>query len=62
MTYEPDLPNLRQVHLMHEELLDELTLKGFKVCAGQRVMTVVRRGGTVRPDDSIRVEPPPVLH
>ncbi len=24
MTYEPDLPNLRQVHLMHEELFEEL--------------------------------------
>jgi hypothetical protein len=30
MTYEPDLPNLRQVHLMHEEVFDELALKGFK--------------------------------
>jgi MOSC domain-containing protein YiiM len=35
MTYEPDLPNLRQVHLMHEELFDELSLKGFDVSAGQ---------------------------
>jgi MOSC domain-containing protein YiiM len=35
MTYEPDLPNLRQVHLMHEELFAELALKGFDVCAGQ---------------------------
>lgn len=35
MTYEPDLPNLRQVHLMHEELFGELALKGFKVSAGQ---------------------------
>lgn len=35
MTYEPDLPNLRQVHLMHEELFDELALKGFDVSAGQ---------------------------
>jgi MOSC domain-containing protein YiiM len=35
MTYEPDLPNLRQVHLMHEELFDELALKGFGVSAGQ---------------------------
>ncbi|WP_329038554.1 MOSC domain-containing protein [Streptomyces sp. NBC_01725] len=125
MTYEPNLPNLRQVHLMHEELFDELALKGFRVSAGQLgenittrgtdllglptgallhlgeqavlevtglrnpcskindfrkgllggvfamdplsgeftfkcgVMAVVRRGGTVRPDDSIQVEPPP---
>ncbi|MFJ8868360.1 MOSC domain-containing protein [Streptomyces sp. NPDC102473] len=35
MTYEPDLPNLRQVHLMHEELFDELALKGYAVAAGQ---------------------------
>lgn len=35
MTYEPDLPNLRQVHLMHEELFDELGRKGFAVAAGQ---------------------------
>ncbi len=35
MTYEPDLPNLRQVHLMHEELFDELNGKGFAVSAGQ---------------------------
>jgi MOSC domain-containing protein YiiM len=35
MTYEPDLPNLRQVHLMHEELFDELALKGYAVAAGR---------------------------
>ncbi|WP_250287411.1 MOSC domain-containing protein [Streptomyces atroolivaceus] len=35
MTYEPDLPNLRQVHLMHEELFDELALKGYDVAPGQ---------------------------
>ncbi|MFG2590472.1 MOSC domain-containing protein [Streptomyces sp. NPDC048438] len=34
MTYEPDLPNLRQVHLMHEELFDELALRGYAVAAG----------------------------
>ncbi|MFD8525518.1 MOSC domain-containing protein [Streptomyces capillispiralis] len=128
MTYEPDLPNLRQVHLMHEELFDELALKGFEVSAGQLgenittrgvdllglptgallhlgeqavlevtglrnpcakindfragllgevfamdpssgefvfkcgVMAVVRRGGSVRPDDSVRVELPPLPH
>ncbi|MGC0372571.1 MOSC domain-containing protein [Streptomyces sp. SAI-229] len=128
MTYEPDLPNLRQVHLMHEELFDELALKGFDVSAGRLgenittrgvdllglptgallhlgeqavlevtglrnpcskindfrkgllgevfaldpvsgefvfkcgVMAVVRRGGTVRPGDSIRIELPPLPH
>ncbi|HWU10640.1 MAG TPA: MOSC domain-containing protein [Streptomyces sp.] len=35
MTYEPGLPNLRQVHLMHEELFDELALKGYAVTAGR---------------------------
>ncbi|MGW0966612.1 MOSC domain-containing protein [Streptomyces sp. NPDC002516] len=128
MTYEPDLPNLRQVHLMHEELFDELALRGFEVSAGQLgenittrgvdllglptgallhlgeqavlevtglrnpcskindfrsgllgevfamdpasgeftfksgVMAVVRRGGIVRPGDSVQVEMPPLPH
>ncbi|MFF4244596.1 MOSC domain-containing protein [Streptomyces sp. NPDC001822] len=128
MTYEPDLPNLRQVHLMHEELFDELAQKGFAVAAGQLgenittrgvdllglpegtllhlgaeavlevtglrnpcakindfrpgllgevfaldpgsgeftfksgIMTVVRRGGPVRPHDTVQVELPPVPH
>ncbi|MFF9912729.1 MOSC domain-containing protein [Streptomyces sp. NPDC013457] len=44
MTYEPDLPNLRQVHLMHEELFDELALKGFDVSAGQLGENVTTRG------------------
>ncbi len=42
MTYEPDLPNLRQVHLMHEELFDELALKGFEVSAGRLARTSPR--------------------
>ncbi|WP_329034453.1 MOSC domain-containing protein [Streptomyces sp. NBC_00178] len=128
MTYEPDLPNLRQVHLMHEELFDELALKGFAVAAGglgenittrgvdllglpegallhigaeavlevtglrnpcakindfrqgllgevfaldpvsgeftfkAGIMAVVLRGGPVRPDDSVRIELPPLPH
>lgn len=128
MTYEPDLPNLRQVHLMHEELFDELAFKGFEVSAGRLgenvttrgvdllglptgsllhlgehavievtglrnpcskindfrkgllgevftidpasgeftfksgVMAVVHRGGTVRPEDPVRVELPPLPH
>ncbi|MFE5485911.1 MOSC domain-containing protein [Streptomyces sp. NPDC056527] len=44
MTYEPDLPNLRQVHLMHEELFDELALKGFEVSAGQLGENITTRG------------------
>lgn len=31
---DPNQPNLRQVHLMHTELFEELTQKGFKVKAG----------------------------
>jgi MOSC domain-containing protein YiiM len=30
----PDAPNLRQVHLIHAELFDELRLKGFSVNPG----------------------------
>ncbi len=44
MTYEPDLPNLRQVHLMHEELFAELALKGFEVSAGQLGENITTRG------------------
>ncbi|MFD9421852.1 MULTISPECIES: MOSC domain-containing protein [unclassified Streptomyces] len=44
MTYEPDLPNLRQVHLMHEELFDELATKGFAVSAGQLGENISTRG------------------
>jgi MOSC domain-containing protein YiiM len=32
---DPTLPNLRQVHLIHAELLDELRAKGFEVAAGE---------------------------
>lgn len=31
---DPNLPNLRQVHLLHEELLSELRGKGFAVAPG----------------------------
>lgn len=31
----PALPNLRQVHLMHEALFDELALRGFAITPGQ---------------------------
>ncbi|MFE0734268.1 MOSC domain-containing protein [Streptomyces sp. NPDC058855] len=44
MTYEPDLPNLRQVHLMHEELFGELARKGFEVSAGQLGENITTRG------------------
>lgn len=32
---DPTQPNLRQVHLIHSELFDELLEKGFKVSPGQ---------------------------
>ena len=32
---DPSQPSLRQVHLIHAELLDELASKGFEVTAGQ---------------------------
>ncbi|MGW7440754.1 MOSC domain-containing protein [Streptomyces sp. NPDC054849] len=44
MTYEPDLPNLRQVHLMHEELFEELARKGFEVSAGGLGENITTRG------------------
>ncbi|MGW8885814.1 MOSC domain-containing protein [Streptomyces sp. NPDC055749] len=44
MTYEPDLPNLRQVHLIHEELFDELATKGFMVSAGLLGENISTRG------------------
>lgn len=36
---DPTLPNLRQVHLIHRELFDELREKGFSVGPGENVTT-----------------------
>ncbi|MGN9790598.1 MOSC domain-containing protein [Streptomyces sp. NPDC054847] len=44
MQHEPHLPNLRQVHLMHEELFDELATKGFTVAAGELGENISTRG------------------
>jgi MOSC domain-containing protein YiiM len=41
---EPDAPNLRQVHLMHEELFDELRADGFEVRPGDIGENVTTRG------------------
>jgi MOSC domain-containing protein YiiM len=41
---DPTAPNLRQVHLIHEELLDELAGKGFPVSPGQLGENVTTRG------------------
>jgi MOSC domain-containing protein YiiM len=40
----PDQPNLRQVHLLHAELLDELAEMGFCLAAGQVGENVLTRG------------------
>ena len=41
---DPTKPNLRQVHLMHGELHDELNARGFKVGAGSLGENITTRG------------------
>src|SRR5215831_18786146 len=41
---DPTQPNLRQVHLIHAELHDELRAAGFEVAAGQMGENVTTRG------------------
>ena len=41
---DPTQPNLRQVHLIHAELHDELNAKGFDVAAGEMGENVTTRG------------------
>jgi MOSC domain-containing protein YiiM len=41
---DPTQPNLRQVHLVHAELHDELRTKGFAVAPGQMGENVTTRG------------------
>ena len=41
---DPSQPNLRQVHLIHAELHDELRATGFVVAAGQMGENVTTRG------------------
>jgi MOSC domain-containing protein YiiM len=41
---DPSQPNLRQVHLIHVELLDELTAAGFDVAPGSMGENVTTRG------------------
>ncbi len=41
---DPSQPNLRQVHLIHAELHDELRAKGFAVSAGQMGENITTRG------------------
>jgi MOSC domain-containing protein YiiM len=40
----PDQPNLRQVHLVHAELHDELRQAGFDVAAGEMGENITTRG------------------
>lgn len=42
--WNPSLPNLRQVHLMHAELFDELAEQGFEVEPGQLGENITTRG------------------
>jgi MOSC domain-containing protein YiiM len=41
---DPTQPNLRQVHLVHSELHDELSALGFSVAAGQMGENITTRG------------------
>ncbi len=41
---DPNQPNLRQVHLMHGELFDELAARGFDVAPGQLGENITTRG------------------
>jgi MOSC domain-containing protein YiiM len=41
---DPEQPNLRQVHLIHSELHDELAARGFAVSAGRMGENVTTRG------------------
>ncbi len=41
---DPNRPNLRQVHLIHAELHDELRLAGFTVDAGEMGENITTRG------------------
>ena len=41
---DPSQPNLRQVHLIHVELFDELAGKGFAIAPGQMGENITTRG------------------
>lgn len=44
MAVDPSQPNLRQVHLIHAELHEELQAAGFEVAAGQMGENITTRG------------------
>jgi MOSC domain-containing protein YiiM len=41
---DPSQPNLRQVHLLHIELIEELATRGFQVTPGQMGENILTRG------------------
>src|SRR3954453_17131742 len=41
---DPTQPNLRQVHLLHAELLEELAGRGFALCPGEVGENLLTRG------------------
>ncbi len=41
---DPSQPNLRQIHLIHSELLDDLEIKGFEIAPGQMGENVTTHG------------------
>jgi hypothetical protein len=52
---DPTQPNLRQVHLLHRELLEELELQGFVIGAGDIGENILTRGVDLLalPEDTI---------
>jgi MOSC domain-containing protein YiiM len=42
--FNPSLPNLRQVHLIHADLLDELRAKGFDIVPGELGENILTEG------------------
>ena len=42
--FNPALPNLRQVHLIHAELFGELATKGFAIASGQMGENITTQG------------------
>ncbi|MDQ6851541.1 MAG: MOSC domain-containing protein [Actinomycetota bacterium] len=44
MRRDPSAPNLRQVHLIHAELIDELVAAGYRVAPGELGENVTTRG------------------
>lgn len=44
VAHDPTQPNLRQIHLIHRELFDELSANGFNVAPGQMGENITTRG------------------